>query len=71
MVKSDSFRSLRLVSNGRPPAEMDMQFYFKTTPPSVHNMVLRLEARGLIARVPGQARSIRVLLPVGELPELE
>lgn len=57
--------------NGRPPAEADMQAYFKATPPSVHDMVLRLEARGLIARVPGQARSIRLLLPVGELPELE
>ena len=57
--------------NGRPPAEADMQAYFKATPPSVHDMVLRLEARGLIARAPGQARSIKLLLPVGELPELE
>lgn len=56
--------------NRRPPAEADMQFYFKATPPSVHDMILRLEERGFIARVPGQARSIRLRLPVGELPEL-
>ena len=26
--------------NGRPPAEADMQRYFRVTPPSVHQMVL-------------------------------
>lgn len=57
--------------NGRPPAEADMQAYFKVTPPSVHRMVLSLEARRLIERVPGRARSISVLLPPGDLPELE
>ena len=57
--------------NGRPPAERDMQLYFKTTPPSVHNMVLTLEKRGLITRQPRQPRSIRVLLPRDELPDLE
>ena len=34
--------------NGRPPAEADMQRYFKVTPPTVHQMVLKLE-RLLIA----------------------
>jgi len=28
----------------RPPAETDMQQYFQVTPPSVHQMVLTLEA---------------------------
>ncbi len=28
--------------NGRPPAEADMQRYFRVTPPSVHQMVLTL-----------------------------
>ena len=28
--------------HGRPPAEADMQQYFKVTPPSVHQMVLTL-----------------------------
>lgn len=54
----------------RPPAEADMQRYFEVTPPSVHQMVLTLEKRGLIQREPGQPRSIRILLPADELPEL-
>jgi len=57
--------------HGQPPAEADMQRYFKVTAPSVHQMVLSLEKRGLIARVPGQPRTIQVLLPRQELPDLE
>ena len=57
--------------NGRPPAEADMQRYFKVTPPTVHQMVLKLEELGLIERTPRQARSIRVLLPREQLPDLE
>ena len=56
--------------NGRPPAEADMQRYFQVTPPSVHQMVVTLERRGYIARVPGQGRSIRLLLPRDTLPDL-
>lgn len=55
----------------RPPAEADMQRYFNVTPPSVHQMVLTLEKRGLIARTPGQPRSIKVLAPAAQLPKLE
>jgi DNA-binding MarR family transcriptional regulator len=55
----------------RPPAEADIQFYFRVTPPTVHQMILKLEERGLIKRVPGQARSIQVLLPPDQLPCLE
>ena len=57
--------------NGRPPSEADMQAYFRVTPPSVHNMILTLDRKGLIARVPGEARSIRVLLEQEALPALE
>jgi DNA-binding MarR family transcriptional regulator len=57
--------------HGQPPAEADMQYFFRTTPPSVHQMVVRLEERGFISRIPGQARSIRVLVPPDRLPELE
>ncbi|MGB6940946.1 MAG: hypothetical protein WBE37_00950 [Bryobacteraceae bacterium] len=53
------------------PAESDMQNYFDVSPPSVHQMVLTLEAKGFIERVPGQARSIRLLIPPRELPDLE
>lgn len=57
--------------NGRPPAEADMQRYFGTTPPAVHQMVLTLERKGFIEREAGMARSIRVLLRPEELPNLE
>lgn len=57
--------------NGRPPAEADMQRYFRTTPPAVHDMVLRLDKLGLIAREPGRGRTIQVLLPRERLPDLE
>jgi repressor LexA len=57
--------------HGQPPAEADMQRYFRVSPPSVHQMVLALENRGLIARQPGAARSIRLLLRRDELPDLE
>ncbi|MBL8229572.1 MAG: hypothetical protein JNL98_13870 [Bryobacterales bacterium] len=56
--------------NRRPPSERDMQNYFCVTPPSVHQMVLTLEAKNLISRAPGMARSIRVLVPLEELPPL-
>jgi hypothetical protein len=57
--------------NGRPPAEADMQRYFRVTPPTVHQMVVTLEANGFIDRVPGRGRSIRLLIPREELPDLE
>lgn len=57
--------------NGYPPAEADIQRYFKTTPPTVHNMILQLEKKGFIERIPKQARSIKLLLSRDELPDLE
>lgn len=57
--------------NGRPPAEADMQRYFRVTPPSVHQMVVTLELNGLIERIPGQGRSIRLLITRDQLPDLE
>jgi Mn-dependent DtxR family transcriptional regulator len=57
--------------HGRAPAEADMERYFRVTPPSVHQMVLTLETRRLIERTPGVGRSIRLLIPHDELPNLE
>jgi Mn-dependent DtxR family transcriptional regulator len=48
-----------------------MQNYFKVSPPSVHQMVITLEANGFIERAPGRGRSIRLLIPREELPDLE
>jgi Mn-dependent DtxR family transcriptional regulator len=57
--------------HGCAPSEAEMQHFFRVSPPSVHQMVLTLEARGLIERTPWQARSIRLLVPREELPDLE
>lgn len=57
--------------NGCPPAEADMQRYFRVSPPSVHNMIIALERAGWIAKVPGQARSIRLLVGRDRIPDLE
>jgi Mn-dependent DtxR family transcriptional regulator len=57
--------------NGRAPSEADMEKYFRVTPPSVHQMILTLEAKGFIERVPGQGRSIRLLIGHQDLPMLE
>jgi DNA-binding MarR family transcriptional regulator len=52
------------------PAEADMQRFFRTTPPTVHNMVKTLEQHGLIRRQPGTARSIQLLVSCEQLPVL-
>ncbi len=56
--------------NGRPPAQADIQRYFQVTPPTVHQMILNLAGKGLLKRVPGQPRSIEVLVLPEELPYL-
>ena len=56
--------------HGCAPAEAEMQRFFQTTPPSVHSMVLTLERRGFISRVPGQARSITLIVAPESLPAL-
>jgi DNA-binding MarR family transcriptional regulator len=57
--------------HGHSPSEAELQSYFGVTPPTVHQMVLSLERSRLIERTAGQARSIRLLLPRLELPDLE
>lgn len=54
----------------RPPAEADMQQYFRASPPSIHQMVLMLEREGFIRRQPRAARSIELLVDPRQLPEL-
>jgi hypothetical protein len=56
--------------HGRAPAELDLQRYFKTTPPSIHQMIMTLELGGFIERTPGQARSIKLLVRPDDLPRL-
>ena len=55
---------------GRPPAEADMQRFFRVSGPAVHQMVVTLEKAGLIRRQPGVPRSIQLRVPRSALPEL-
>lgn len=57
--------------NGQAPAEADMQRYFQVTPPTVHRMVVELEKKALISRIPRKARSIKLLLPPEQVPTLD
>ena len=54
----------------RPPAETDIQEYFRVTPPSVHQMIVTLERAGFIRKPPRAARSIELLVDPKHLPEL-
>ncbi len=56
--------------NGRPPAQADMQRFFRITPPAVHQMLLTLEKAGLISRQPGVPRCIAVTVERYQLPRL-
>jgi repressor LexA len=57
--------------HGCAPAEADFERYFRVSWPSVHRMILTLEKRRLISRIPRDARSIRLLLPREKLPDLK
>ena len=56
--------------HGRAPAEVDIARHVGVLPSLVHQMVVRLKERGLIAHTPGQPRSIRVLVPAEDLLSL-
>ena len=54
----------------RAPSESDLEYYFRVSAPSVHEIIKTLERNGLIERTPGQARSIRLLVQPEHLPRL-
>lgn len=57
-----------IARRGIAPSFEEIGSHFGTTLPSVNTMVKTLERNGLISRVPGVARSLRVLVPASELP---
>jgi repressor LexA len=57
--------------NRQRPAELDVAKYFRVSPPSVHQMIVKLDELGLVTREPGGARSMRVDIPAREIPDLE
>jgi repressor LexA len=56
--------------NGVPPAQVDFQRYFAVSPPTVHQMILQLEKKKFIGRVPHTPRSISLKLPDIQIPPL-
>lgn len=53
------------------PSETEIAEYFRVSPPSAHQMIVKLEEKGLITREPGVPRSVRVAVPKSEIPDLE
>jgi repressor LexA len=52
------------------PSEGDIAHFFEVSGPSAHQMVLTLEARSFLRRVPGVPRSIRLSIPLTALPAI-
>jgi DNA-binding MarR family transcriptional regulator len=48
-----------------------MQRFLRVSPPAVHDMLMTLERRGFITRERGKPRTIRVVLPHDQLPDLD
>ncbi len=53
------------------PSESEVAQYFGVSPPSAHQMIVKLEENGLITREPAVPRSVRVTVPRDEIPPLE
>ena len=66
-----SFIYLYMKLNRRAPAESDFQRFFQVSPPTVHNMIKTLTAKGWIDRKPGVARSMTLRIDTGNLPQLD
>ena len=56
---------------GVAPTHAAFQKFFNLTPPSVNSMLVRLEQRGFIKRMPGQARGIKLVIHPAHIPPLE
>ena len=57
--------------NDCPPAEADMQRFFRVSGPAAHSMVVTLENAGLLTREPRMGRSILLTIDPATLPRLE
>ena len=54
-----------------PPSENEIAEFLEVRGPSAHQMIVRLSARGILSRRPGEPRTIKVLLPRDEIPDLD
>ena len=55
---------------GIAPTHAILQQFFNLTAPSVNSMLVRLEKRGFIRRVP-QARAIELTISTDRIPQLD
>ena len=55
---------------GKPPSEWELEKFFRVAPSTVHQMILKLAEKEFINRLPGQARSIKLLVDPDEIPRL-
>ena len=56
---------------GVAPTHAELQRFFNLTPPSVNSMLIRLEQRRFIRRVPGRARAIELTINPDWIPPLD
>lgn len=56
---------------GLAPTHAEFQRFFNLTPPSVNSMLIRLEQRGFIHRIPGKARAIEIIIQPDTIPPLD
>lgn len=56
---------------GVAPTYTDLQRFFNLTAPSVNSMLVRLERRGFIRRIPGRARGIELIVKPEWIPPLD
>ena len=56
---------------GVAPSHADFQRFFDLTPPSVNSMLIRLEQRGFIRRIPRKARAIELTINADWIPPLD
>jgi DNA-binding MarR family transcriptional regulator len=54
-----------------PLAENEIADFLGIQGPSVHQMILRLESKAILSRRPGEPRTIKILPPREEIPDLE
>ena len=56
---------------GVAPTHAILQQFFNLTAPSVNSMLIRLEKRGFVRRVPGKARAIELTISTDRIPQLD
>jgi len=57
--------------DGVAPTHAAFQKFFNLTPPSVNSMLIRLERRGFIRRIPHKARGIELTIDPDLIPPLD